>query len=92
MFLNQIDPKKVEWHALAKPNDIVIVKVTPLDWELSYDVQRFYGHGFFFIEICNYECRLIYFDGDIFEYVEDAEKAGITIDMLEQYIIETGNL
>ena len=55
-------------------------------------MQKFSGDGYFFIEVCNYECRLVYFDDEIVEYIEDAERAGITTDEMEEYIIETGNL
>ena len=93
MFLQEINPNNVLWHPKSESdfNGLAVIKHNPTDWELV--MQKLdYSKGYFLIEVSDYTCKLIYFNGDVADYVDDYQKAGITEDELEQYIIKVCRL
>jgi hypothetical protein len=72
-------------------NGLAVIKHTNTDWELV--MQKLdYSKGYFLIEVSNYTCKLIFFNGDRADYVEDYTNAGLTEDDLELYICKVASL
>lgn len=100
MLLCQINPKNIIWDGAPQndPRGVSLTLFKTLDWKFSflnkpYNEPKFNNSSvYFFIDVCNYECKLACFIGNDVDFINDPEVAGISQWDIERYIIQNASL
>lgn len=100
MLLCQIDPKYIVWSGAPQndPREVSLTLYNPIDWEFNLEKKNYVDTKFndnaiyFFIDVCNFECKLACFIGRDVDFINDPENAGISTWDMERYIIQYASL
>ena len=100
MLLCQIDLKRIIWNGAPQndPRGVSLTLNNPIDWEFTFENNPYTDAKFnnnsvyFFIDVCNLECKLACFIGRDVDFINDPENAGISTWDIERYIIQYGSL
>jgi hypothetical protein len=100
MLLCQINPKRIVWSGAPQndPRKVSLTLYNPIDWEFNLEKEHYSDSQFndnsvyFFVDVCNFECRLACFIGRDVDFINDPESAGISAWDMERYIIRYASL